>query len=83
VPIGRASSLNQNREQALRLVSRLSRLENEMLARLVNGHSVNSIATMLALSPHQVEQVKESMMRSLSATGTADAVRIGLYAGVH
>ena len=82
MPTGPTSSSNENREEALRLVACLSRLENEILGGLVNGHSVGSIAAILSLAPAQVERTKGSMMLRLSALATADAIRIGLYAGV-
>jgi DNA-binding CsgD family transcriptional regulator len=53
MPAGQASSLDKQIEEAVQLVARLSRLENEILGGLVNGHSMGSIATILSLAPIQ------------------------------
>lgn len=82
MPADRPSSLGDKTEEAQQLVAGLSGLENEILAGLVGGHSIKSIATILSLAPDEVERAKGSLMRRLSALRTADAIRIGVYAGI-
>ena len=81
MPEDRAYLLEKDREEALRLVARLSPLENQILGGLVDGYSVRSIATILFLAPSEVEQAKANLMQTLSAGSTADVVRIGIYTG--
>ena len=82
MPADRPSSLGEKIEEAQQLVARLSGLEKEVLAALIDGHSVKSIATALSLAPSEVVRAKESLMRRLSALRNADAVRIGIYGGI-
>ena len=82
VPADRPPSLGQKIEEAQQLIARLSGLEKEVLAALINGHSVKSIAAALSLAPSEVMRAKGSLMRRLSASRNADAVRIGIYGGI-
>ena len=78
----RPSSLGEKIDEAQQLVARLSGLEKEVLAALIDGHSVKSTATVLSLAPSEVVRAKGSLMRRLSASRNADAVRIGVYGGI-
>jgi FixJ family two-component response regulator len=82
VPADRPSSVGEKIEEAQQLIARLSGLEKEVLAALIDGHSVKSIATALSLAPSEVVRAKGSLMRRLSALRNADAVRIGIYGGI-
>ena len=82
MPAGRPSSVGEKIEEAQQLIARLSGLEKEVLAALIDGHSVKSIATALSLAPSEVVRAKGSLMRRLSALRNADAVRIGIYGGI-
>jgi two-component system, LuxR family, response regulator FixJ len=73
---------NHGRQQALKLVASLSPKEAQILAGLVNGCSLTSIAASLSIDADEVEKAKRVLMDKLSARNTADAVRIGLYANV-
>ena len=75
-------SLDENREEALRLIAHLSRQENQILAGLTNGRSITSIAAALSIALHEAEHARHVLMEKLSARTTADAVRIGIYANV-
>ena len=82
MPADRPSTVGEKIEEAQQLIARLSGLEKEVLAALVDGHSVKSIATALSLAPSEVVRAKGSLMRRLSALRNADAVRIGIYGGI-
>ena len=82
MPADRPSSVGEKIEEAQQLVARLSGLEKEVLAALIDGHSVKSTATVLSLAPSEVVRAKGSLMRRLSASRNADAVRIGVYGGI-
>jgi len=82
VPADRPTSHGEKIEEAQQLIARLSGLEKEVLAALVDGHSARSIATILSLAPSEVERAKGSLMRRLSASRNSDAVRIGIYGGI-
>lgn len=83
--LGRADEIlavrQRNAMTARRVVETLSPREREVLRGLVNGASNKEIAVALAISPRTVEIHRAKMMRKLNASTTADAVRIGLYAG--
>lgn len=68
--------------EATAQVQLLSRREKEVLAWLVNGLSNKDIGQTLAISPRTVEIHRSHMMMKLGARSVADAVRIGLYAGL-
>jgi DNA-binding CsgD family transcriptional regulator len=67
---------------ASRLVGALDATERQSLACLVCGMSVNDSAAFLGLPVEDAERHRASMMKKLNARRIADAVRIGLYAGV-
>ena len=68
--------------EAVCLVATLGHQEKQIIACLVSGHSITSIAASLSIDPHSAEHAKQSLMKKLSAGSTADVVRIGIYARV-
>lgn len=64
------------------VVSRLSDREKSTLALIVRGMSNKQIARELAISPRTVENHRANAFEKISARTTADAVRIGVYAGL-
>lgn len=68
--------------KAQKLIRLLSGREMDVLKCLVSGASNNEIASRLGISPRTVEVHRANMMRRLNARSVADAVRIGLYAGL-
>ena len=65
-----------------RAVEGLTPPELEILKGLLRGSSNKQIAHDLYISPSTVELLRCSMMTRLQAKTTADAVRIGIYAGL-
>ena len=63
-------------------VARLSRRETEVLVALIGGQSNKEIGLKLGISPRTVEIHRSNMMSKLRARSVADAVKIGLYAGL-
>ena len=68
--------------KAQKLIRLLTGREMDVLKCLVSGASNNEIASRLGISPRTVEVHRANMMRRLNARSVADAVRIGLYAGL-
>ncbi len=64
------------------LVESLDAAELLLLRCLVRGMSSRSGASVLGVTLDEFEVTRASMMRKLGAVATADAVRIGIYAGV-
>jgi FixJ family two-component response regulator len=73
---------NDSRLKALQVVSKLDQKENLILAGLVNGLSIGSIASILSIPVSEARRAKTVLMDKLEAKTTADAVRIGIYANV-
>ena len=70
------------RFKATQLVSTLSPRERDTLALLTKGNSNKAIASELNISPRTVEIHRANAFKKINAVSTADAVRIGLYAGL-
>ena len=70
------------RSEAMRLVDTLDRTEVKVLACLVKGMSRKDIASCFALSLDEVEHMFQSTMRKMQANRIAEAVRIGICAGL-
>lgn len=68
---------------ARRLVGTLDAVERHVLSCLIRGMSGRDIALQTAYVKGDLERIRASMMQKLNASGIADAVRIGLNAGVH
>jgi FixJ family two-component response regulator len=63
-------------------VEGLTLRERQVLISLVAGMSNNAIAKALGISPRTVEIHRAKMMSRLGARSAAEAVKIGLYAGL-
>lgn len=74
--------MEEYRVVAKRLVGALDATELLRLACFVRGMSARGTAASMGVSVEDVELYRASMMKKLDARRTADAVRIGLYAGV-
>ena len=70
------------RSEAMGLVGTLDRTEVKVLACLVEGMSRKDIASCFGVSPEEVELMFQSTMRRLQAERIAEAVRIGICAGL-
>jgi FixJ family two-component response regulator len=81
--IGEERSRSETRKfTARKIVGTLTQREREVLAAVVDGDSNKEIAKRLGISPRTVEVHRGNMMSRLNARSTADAVRIGLHAGL-
>ena len=72
----------ERRFGAKQLVSTLTPRERETLTLLTRGYSNRGIADKLKISPRTVEIHRASALKKVNAGSTADAVRIGIYAGL-
>lgn len=79
---GRKAKLERRRAEARRLVNNLTGREEDVLVQLLAGASNKDMAKTLSISPRTVEIYRSSMMSRIGARSAADAVRIGLYAGL-
>ena len=73
---------NQKKQEATALTSLLSSRELQVLTLMVKGHGNKSVALELAISPRTVEIHRANVLAKLNAGSSADAVRIGIYAGL-
>ena len=74
---------NEARKHAARQrVAALTTRERDVLQGLLEGESNKEMAHRLGLSPRTVEIHRANMLSRLGGRSTADAVRIGLYAGM-
>lgn len=64
------------------MVADLSVEEAGFLRGLVAGDSQTTICFRMNLAQHRAEAVRQRLMKMLGARSTADAVRIGIYAGL-
>lgn len=67
---------------ATRKLSRLSGREQEIFDAVLTGHSSRRIADNLGVSVRTVEVHRSNVLKKIGAKNTADAVRIGLEAGL-
>ena len=70
------------RREARERSLKLSKREKEVLIGLIRGGSNKMIAKTLGLSPRTVEIHRANTFQKLDAKNAADAVRLGLYAGL-
>jgi FixJ family two-component response regulator len=70
------------RSSAIRLIETLDPLEERVLACLVWGMSSRNIASSGGLRMEEVERSFQSLMGKLQAGHIADAVRVGICAGM-
>lgn len=68
--------------EAHALVQDLTDLELEFLRHLTAGESQVAIASRLQLDDEIALAVRELLLKKLGAGATADAVRVGIYAGL-
>lgn len=68
--------------QAQVLIRTLSQQELEFLRGIVAGEAQRAIASRLNISEAEAGAIMQSLMRKLGAKVTADAVRVGIYAGL-
>ena len=73
---------NQKKREAQALTSQLSSREIQVLTLMVKGHGNKSVALELGISPRTVEIHRANVLGKLEAGSSADAVRIGIYAGL-
>ena len=73
----------QARSWAINAVSSLSKRECEVLKLVVDGHCSKSAARNLGISHRTVEIHRAKAFHKINARSVAEAVRVGLYAGVH
>lgn len=71
------------RALALEAIAKLSEREVEVLAMIIEGYGGKSVATVLGISPRTVEMHRARLFKKINAQSTADAIRIGFYAGLH
>ena len=64
------------------LIDTLTPRELEVLQGIVDGGSNESIARALGVRPRTVKNHRSHMMHKIKAHSAADAVRVGLYAGL-
>src|SRR3546814_16323430 len=76
------SAMIERQEAAREAVRRLSVEQVECLRLIVAGESQTTIASQLGLTTAQAFAARQSLMESLGANCTADAVREGIYAGL-
>ena len=77
-----AARLKRKRAAAQKLVANLSQREREVLTRLIDGQANKTMAENLGISPRTIEIHRCNAMRKLNVSTSAEAVRIGLYAGL-
>lgn len=78
----RKAKLERRRAEARQMVGNLTAREEEVLVQLLAGASNKDMAKTLGISPRTVEIYRSNMMSRIGARSAADAVRIGLYAGL-
>ncbi len=73
---------NANRQDAQDLVAGLTTRERETLELVTRGLSSKAIARELGISPRTVEVHRANAFEKINASSTADAIRIGVHAGL-
>ena len=72
-----------NRLEALELAATLTNMEKDILVRLTDGYSDQSLGEYLSVDAHELELAKKLLFEKIGATRTADAVRVGLQLARH
>ncbi|WP_052761717.1 response regulator transcription factor [Aurantiacibacter luteus] len=70
------------REDAKRRIADLTSRERQVLVLIGRGFSNKGVARELGISPRTVEVHRANLYEKISAVSTADAVRIGIQAGL-
>ena len=73
----------KDRAFAIEEISKLTNREIEVLTLIVKGYCGKGVAKELGVSPRTVEIHRGNAFRKLNARSMADAVRIGLLAGLY
>ena len=76
------AQIAQARDEAADLIRTLSPRETHVLALMTRGYSNKAIARQLEISPRTVEVHRANMLAKINARSSADAVRVGVYAGL-
>ena len=74
-------AIEQRRMQARRLVAGLTKRQSAILSCVVQGMSNKQAGLELGISHRTVEVLRQNVSRKLEANGTADLVRMAIYAG--
>lgn len=69
--------------EARSAVAKLTRRQRQVLHGIVQGGSNEQIARILRISSRTVNLHRHAMMDRLKVRTTADAVRVGIYAGMN
>lgn len=80
--LGQLIDEHGRRATARQAVADLTPRQRQILEGLVNGERNETISRRLGLSRRTVESYRKRMMERLAATSVADAVRVGLDAGL-
>jgi hypothetical protein len=81
VPAG-AGFASPRRAEAQRLVASLTRRQREVLDRMIAGYRNKQIAGMLGIDEKTVKMHRAALLARLGAGSSAEAVRIGVEAGL-
>jgi PAS domain S-box-containing protein len=77
-----ADAVNSRRKRAEQLVRKLSPRQREVLEGMVRGLRNKQIAAQLGIDETTVKMHRRSMLSRVGATTTADAIRVGVEAGL-
>ena len=83
--VGKGSEVNRiitRKVEASEQIECLSGRERQVLQLITNGYSNKAVALDLGISPRTVEIHRSNVMKKLGVGSTADAVRIGVCAGL-
>ena len=72
----------KERSEATSLVASLSMREREVLSLAIDGHSNKNSARVLNLSPRTIEIHRANAFKKINARSVAEAIRIGILAGL-
>lgn len=70
------------RQLAIRMIQQLSGEERNALEGLVSGESVGTLSHRMSVSLARAIEIREALNRKLGVRSNAEAVRIGLIAGL-
>jgi two-component system, LuxR family, response regulator FixJ len=76
------STFEENQRFALEAVGKLSPRELQVLKRMIEGASNKEIGRYLGISHRTVEIHRAKLITKLRGCCSADAIRIGVYAGL-
>lgn len=79
---GAPISAGEHQPAARATIGRLNETELELLTGLVRGESPRTLARTLGRHLAEIDVLRARVMEKLNAASTADAVRVGLLAGI-